>query len=252
MIMDVHRLLRKHIVPSSSLQLVLLLLVGCCSNSFIGPLQVESWKFSPLQEKLALIEFKQLASTTNSSDWDNLWDYHSTDQCSGRWSGVRCNNAGYITHLYLGRKNVNGRLFDKFFYFRDLEELWLGENNITNNLPASIGSLNKLRLLDLSNNHFVGSIPPSWGSLSHIQHLNLRMNPELTGSLPDALSSLSDIRFTFEGTQLENAFHAVGGSTGNNGRQPYTASRTNGAASTYPHQRRRLHSNIESFRHINL
>lgn len=243
--MDVHLLQN---LVHYSFQIVLLLQVGF-SSSFIG--QVESWNFSPLQEKLALIEFQQIASTTNSSDWDNLWD-HSTDQCSGKWSGVRCNNAGYITHLYLGKKHVNGRLFDKFFYFRDLEELWLGENNITNNLPASIGSLDKLRLLDLSNNHFVGSIPTSWGSLSLLQHLNLRMNPELTGSIPDALSSLSDTRFTFEGTQLENTFYAFGGSTGSNGRQPYTASRTNGAASTYPHQRRRLQSNIESFRHINL
>ena len=129
---------------------------------------VDGWEYSPLLEKMSLIEMQATASTTSTSAWDILWD-HSTQPCSGNWAGVRCNADGYVSHLYLNSKKLGGKLFDKFYFFRDLEQLWLAGNDITNELPASIGSLDDLTYLDISGNHFVGQIPASFGSLQNLQ-----------------------------------------------------------------------------------
>ncbi len=211
-----------------------------------------AWQYSPLQEKYALIDFQKTASTTSSSDWDKGWD-HATKPCSGHWTGVRCSAAGYVTHVQLGAHHVNGRLFDGFYFFRDLEVISLGANDITHELPASIGSLRWLRTLDLSDNHLVGTIPLSWGSLTNLERLSLRGNPELSGTVPAALASLTHARFDLVGTQVSGLQHRSSGSSGNNGRAPYTASRTNHAASsTYPQQDRRVRSVAEAFHHSSL
>ena len=212
----------------------------------------DCWTYSALQEKYTLIDFQQTASTTTTSAWDTLWD-HSTQPCSGRWDGVRCNAHGYVSHLFLGGRNLNGKLFDKFFYFRDLEQIHFGNNFISNELPASIGSLSHLTTLDLSGNKFVGTIPASWGSLTNLQRLILRDNTELTGTVPEALELLDHIRFDIDGTQLEKTVVGQGGSSGNSGQAPYAASKSEyGAASTYPHQNRRVTGVSRSLYHSNL
>ena len=157
-----------------------------------------------------------------------------------------------MTHLYLGDHHVNGRLFDRFYFFRDLQQIWLDDNNITDVLPPSIGSLSGLTSIDLSNNHFVGSIPESWGSLTNLKRLRLRGNTGLTGTLPTALASLSHARFDFDGTEISSQFVNGAAASGNNGRAPYEASREAGSASTYPQQGRRMQNIAERFHHTAL
>ena len=201
------------------------------------------WGFSQLQEKFTLIDLQQTASTTTSSDWDNGWD-HAGSPCDGAaaWPGVRCNSAGYVSHLYLGNSDLGGRLSDRFFFFRDLEQLFVDHNDITNELPASIGSLSHLTTLDVSSNHFVGTIPASWGSLRNLRNLVLRDNPELTGQIPVSLltEEMQSLRIELSGTQLSDGVIAEGGSSGNAGTVPYKASLVEGSATTYPRQTRRV------------
>jgi hypothetical protein len=218
--------------PARALVLFLLAHVTCAG----------AWKYSPLQEKYALIDLQRTASTTSSSDWDQGWD-HNTNQCTGNWRGVRCNAGGYVSSLNLGSSDLGGEMFDRFYFFRDLEQLFVDRNDVTARLPASIGSLSRLAVLDMSNNNFVGTIPASWGSLSNLKRLVLRGNPELTGSLPAALltADKQEVRFELDGTQLKGAVGGFSGSTGNNGGVPYKAALLEkGAASNYPSQRRRV------------
>eukprot|EP00750_Incisomonas_marina_P015604 INCI18393.2.p1 GENE.INCI18393.2~~INCI18393.2.p1 ORF type:complete len:239 (+),score=34.58 INCI18393.2:221-937(+) len=213
----------------------------------------QAWTYSPLQEKRALIDFQQTASTSSSSDWDNNWD-HSTSPCGGSWPGVRCNAAGYVSHLFLSHSGVNGRLFDHFYYFRDLEQIYLDNNAVSEELPSSLGSLSSLSVLDLSFNHFVGTLPQSLGSLTNLQRLVLRGNPELTGSVPAGLlaEQMQHLRIEGDGTQISETVAASGGSSGNSGRAPYKASRYQGSATTYPQQTRRIVGVGESLYHSGL
>ena len=90
-------------------------------------------------------------------------------------------------------------------------------------------------------------------SCTTLQTFVARDNPELSGTLPSALSGLTHVRFDLEGTMVTGPLETESGSSGNSGGVPYKASRSHyGSANTYPHQDRRTNRISESFHHTTL
>ena len=107
-----------------------------------------------------------------------------------------------LRELRLSGNRLEGPVPAALSAFRHLEWLDLGGNALSGSLPVELAQLSSLRTLQLGDNMFSGSVPPEFGSLSTLRQLQLQDNAELSGPLPEALTSLGVEEFLAGGTAL--------------------------------------------------
>ena len=156
-----------------------------------------------------------LFDATGGDDWTN-YDNWLTDRPIGTWYGVTTVD-GRVTRLELRGNSLTGSLPPEIGDLAHLEELLLFANRLTGELPSDLrrltkltrlevnsnelsgvipawlGELNNLYDLSLGDNGFDGEVPSELGNLIGLFHLSLDLNAELTGPLPQTLTSITDL-----------------------------------------------------------
>lgn len=187
----------------------------------------------PDHERRALLD---LYSSTEGEHWtwngeSGRWNFTdpSVDPCDAedRWQGIVCTNltsSRNVNIISLGSYNLNGTIPVSIGNFSELVVLGLEYNMLVGEIPSSVGTLRKLRALGLFSNQLSGTIPPSIddltdlqflylfnnsfvGSIPPLQHLgnlsHLSLNDNaLSGTLPDSLGSLLNLRTLLLGKNL--------------------------------------------------
>ena len=80
-----------------------------------------------------------------------------------------------------------------------LRDLDLGDNRLEGALPPELGELTDLRTLRVDRNRLAGSIPAEFGGMTALLQMVLTDNPELSGPLPNSLTSLTKLALLLAG-----------------------------------------------------
>ncbi|AES87005.1 verticillium wilt disease resistance protein [Medicago truncatula] len=101
-----------------------------------------------------------------------LWN-QNTACCS--WSGVTCDNEGYVVGLDLSGESIFGG-FDEsssLFSLLHLKKLNLADNYLNSSIPSAFNKLEKLTYLNLSDAGFQGEIPIEISHLTRLVTLDI-------------------------------------------------------------------------------
>ncbi|WP_419165231.1 Ig-like domain-containing protein [Candidatus Palauibacter sp.] len=112
---------------------------------------------------------------------------------------------GALSDLQLLRLSSNlleGAVPPELGELGSLQWLDLGGNDLSGPLPAELGQLDRLQALWLGDNMFSGSVPPAFGDLRALEQLHLQNNEELSGPLPESLTSVGLEELLAGGTAL--------------------------------------------------
>ena len=112
---------------------------------------------------------------------------------------------GALTRLEWLNLNANlleGPLPPELGELARLRYLELNRNRLSGPLPPQLGRLARLEQLSLADNTFAGSLPPEFGRMDRLEKLHLQNNSELSGSIPQTLTSLDLEEFLTGGTAL--------------------------------------------------
>lgn len=145
-------------------------------------------------DRLALLSFKSLVTTTTTQDALASWN-DSSGICN--WFGVRCDarrHPGRVTSLNLDSVNLAGTLSPSLSNLTLLQELHLAGNNFHGVIPQEFGQLGELQLLNLTSNSIEGDIPKTLGNLGNLQTLTLDGN-KLQGNIPANLSQAIKLQY---------------------------------------------------------
>ena len=168
---------------------------------------------------IALYNSMDGANWTKSTNW--LSDRHVEE-----WYGVNTDEDSRVTSLNLGGNRLKGLLPIELFHLTSLRglslegnllsgpiptelgrlanltHLYLFDNQLTGSIPPELGQLANLIHLCLNGNVLTGSVPPELARLSNLKWLHLHYNPELTGTLPTAMTVLDLDALLLHGTQV--------------------------------------------------
>ncbi|KAL8513668.1 hypothetical protein ACS0TY_012965 [Phlomoides rotata] len=130
-------------------------------------------------EAHALMTWKESLSSPPPSL--NSWSLkNTTNLCT--WTGIRCNNGGFVSKIHLSDQNLNGTL-DKLLFnsFSNLTSFNLSSTGLRGSILHGIGDLTELMSLDLSHNLLDKAIPPQIVpyqicKLQKVQHLDVGSN----------------------------------------------------------------------------
>ena len=93
-----------------------------------------------IREKEALIV---LYNTTNGDNWKNNTNWCS-DQPLKTWHGIKTNDEGFVSELYLNSNQLSGTIPDEIGHLVHLTSLWLFSNRLSGHIPQGIGQLTHL------------------------------------------------------------------------------------------------------------
>ncbi|KAK7302727.1 hypothetical protein RJT34_13623 [Clitoria ternatea] len=116
------------------------------------------------------------------------WKPVGGDPCLEMWQGVACVFSN-ITSIQLVGMNLSGQLGSNLD-FPSILEIDLSNNHIEGSIPFTLPPT--LKNLYLSGNQLTGSIPDALSLLSQLSNLDLSNN-NLTGQLPSSTGSLSSL-----------------------------------------------------------
>ena len=119
--------------------------------------------------------------------------------------GVLPPEFGRLVHLrLLGVRNnrLEGPIPIELGALARLRRLDLNRNRLSGRLPAQLGQLGHLQNLSLADNMFAGPLPPEVGRLGRLRELHVQNNTELSGPVPETLTSLDLDEFIAGGTGL--------------------------------------------------
>eukprot|EP00980_Cylindrotheca_fusiformis_P013568 scaffold3467_cov118-Cylindrotheca_fusiformis.AAC.5 len=85
-----------------------------------------------------------------------------------------------------------------------LEQLDLSGNGLGSSIPPTFGNMTLLERLDLFDNFLTGSLPSALANMHSLTYLSLKGNRRLTGTVPEALSSMNLSHLYLENTGLRN------------------------------------------------
>ncbi|KAL8522897.1 hypothetical protein ACS0TY_013017 [Phlomoides rotata] len=138
-------------------------------------------------EAESLVRWKNSLSSPPAS-LDSWSVTNTTSLCT--WTGIRCNNGGFVSEIHLTDQNLNGTL-DKLLFssFPNLTSFNLSGNGLRGSIPPGIGDLSGLTFLDLSNNLLDQAIPPQIGNLTHLQYISF-FNNSIPGEVPYQIGKL--------------------------------------------------------------
>ena len=112
-------------------------------------------------------------------------------------------NLGSLLDMKLYSNQLTGSIPLSLGNLSNLQLLELGYNQLSGNIPSSLGNLGNLQNLYLRSNQLSGRIPSSLGNLDKLKTLDLSINSELTGPLPDSFTGLEDLnRLSMDDTGL--------------------------------------------------
>ena len=130
-------------------------------------------------------------NATGGENWVTSYNWLS-DAPLDEWEGVRTNDDGRVTSLYLDHNDLSGEIPAELGSLSNLRNLWLNHNDLSGEIPAELGSLSNLTMLWLYDNDLSGEIPAELGNLSNLTELRLGGN-HLSGEIPPELGSLSNL-----------------------------------------------------------
>ncbi|MXX71018.1 MAG: hypothetical protein F4Y73_04025 [Gemmatimonadetes bacterium] len=130
-----------------------------------------------------------LYEATGGNDWDRNRNWLSDGGIS-TWYGVKANDDGYVTEIFLPLNNLTGSLPSALGDLAHIERLSLYGNELTGEIPPELGQLTSLRDLSLSSNELTGSIPRELGNLVNVDTLYLSNN-QLSGPIPPELGNMA-------------------------------------------------------------
>lgn len=83
--------------------------------------------------------------STNGKNWTNNEGWENNDVCNR--FGVRCDNTGRVSTLYLHKNNLRGQFPDNFGYLTHLAGLDLSGNHISGPFPKSMANMKNLQAM---------------------------------------------------------------------------------------------------------
>ena len=134
---------------------------------------------------VALYNATDGANWTNNDNWLSHLPLYE-------WHGVRTDDDGRVTALFLGGNRLRGEIPAELSNLTNLDLLILNNNQLSGEIPPELGGLTNLILLGLSGNQFSGEIPPEFGNLANLEELWLHSN-QLTGEIPPELDRLTNL-----------------------------------------------------------
>ncbi|XP_028957107.1 receptor-like protein 33 isoform X1 [Malus domestica] len=182
---------------------VLLLFFTICHNVTTGV-----YSQCLKDQQLSLLHLKKNLSIGYSPVSSKFvsWD-SSTDCCS--WLGVTCSSNGRVVGLDISSQHISGPILEFFSNFSNLTVLNLDRNNISGPIPEFFSNFSNLTVLKLDGNNISAPVPGFFAKFSKLTTLSLRdcglrgtfpkqifqvptlqtldlsLNPELHGSLPE-------------------------------------------------------------------
>ena len=126
-----------------------------------------------------------------------IWGSHLSGPIPPELGGLK-----NLRTLWLNSNDLTGPIPSTFGGLVNLEWLDLSANQLRDSLPAEFGGLSKLEKLYLSSNKLEGGVPRRWGDLENLDELTLGFNSQLSGALPEALTSLDLSRMELDRSGL--------------------------------------------------
>ncbi|KAK6150024.1 hypothetical protein DH2020_017549 [Rehmannia glutinosa] len=126
------------------------------------------------------------------------WLYLGQNNLTGNLPMEICLYLPAIQGLYLGQNQMTGSIPKQLGNCSSLVELYLDANMFTGQIPGTIFNMSTLRTLSVRENRIIGNLPSTMGQhLPNLGAILLGQN-NLTGPIPDSISSASKNDFTSE------------------------------------------------------
>ncbi|KAL4574696.1 hypothetical protein LXL04_021532 [Taraxacum kok-saghyz] len=148
---------------------------------------------SPNDEISSLLSIKSaiVDSLSYLADWNSSSPSISSSHCN--WTGVSCNENGFVEKLDLSNMNLTGNISDDFQNFHHLSFLNISTNGFSTTLPKSLANLTSLVTMDVSENNFVGEFPEGFGiGATRLKTVNASSN-NFSGFLPEYLANATSL-----------------------------------------------------------
>ncbi|XP_023762530.1 leucine-rich repeat receptor-like protein kinase PXL1 [Lactuca sativa] len=145
---------------------------------------------APNDEISSLLSIKSaiVDSLSYLTDWNSS---SFSSHCS--WTGVSCNENGFVERLDLSNMNLTGNISEDFQNFHHLSFLNISSNGFTTTLPKSLSYLTSLVTIDVSQNDFVGEFPEGFGmGATRLKTVNASSN-NFSGFLPEYLGNATSL-----------------------------------------------------------
>eukprot|EP00854_Cymbomonas_tetramitiformis_P017103 gene17103-20330_t len=124
------------------------------------------------------------------TNWYDVWrSFYWQDPCSTNWPGVDCDEEGRITHLQM--RAIQGSIPTSVKDLTELRTLHL-EDSILEALIPEIAQLSNLMLVRMESAELSGSLPEAFSSMRSLRKLKLGRN-SLSGEIPASLLSNSEL-----------------------------------------------------------
>ena len=133
-----------------------------------------------------------LYNATDGANWINS-DNWLTDAPLTDWHGIKTDDEGRITEIYLIGNNLSGEIPAALGRLSNLEGLYLAGNELSGSIPQELGDLYNLEVLMLFDNDLTGAIPYQFGNLESLEVMHLSRN-QLSGRIPTQLGNLENLR----------------------------------------------------------
>ena len=133
-----------------------------------------------------------LYNATDGANWTNS-DNWLTDAPLSDWHGIKTDDEGRVTEIYLISNNLIGEIPSELGQLGHLQGLYLARNDLSGSIPAELANLSSLRTLMLFDNELTGAIPYQLGNLGNLEEIHLGRN-QLSGRIPTQLGNLENLR----------------------------------------------------------
>ena len=133
-----------------------------------------------------------LYNATDGANWINSGNW-LTDAPLSDWHGIKTDDEGRITEIYLIGNNLEGEIPAALGRLSQLEGLYLARNELSGSIPPELGDLYNLEVLMLFDNDLTGAIPYQFGNLESLEVMHLSRN-QLSGRIPTQLGNLENLR----------------------------------------------------------
>ena len=133
-----------------------------------------------------------LYNATDGANWTNSGNW-LTDAPLSDWHGIKTDDDGRITEIYLIGNNLSGEIPAELGRLSQLEGLYLARNELSGSIPPELGDLYNLEVLMLFDNDLTGAIPYQFGNLDSLEVMHLSRN-QLSGRIPTQLGNLENLR----------------------------------------------------------
>ncbi|CAF2260683.1 BnaA08g26860D [Brassica napus] len=153
------------------------------------------------QEILLAIKSDLFDPSNNLQDWKR--PENATESVHCHWTGVHCDQNGFVAKLLLPSMNLSGNISDQIQSFSSLTVLDLSNNAFECSLPKSLSNLTSLKVFDVSVNSFFGTFPYGLGTATGLTHVNASSN-NFSGFLPEDLGNATALEaLDFRGGYFE-------------------------------------------------